>query len=176
MKKLVIVFILLLSSNTAFAQVNPETTAKLFLKDGDIISNTTIDATGYLHGIEMNESGTAYLNNVVVTNAGTGFVTQDGKHGDGRGIIAIGVGAHIIVTGGASMNNSEDGFRATEGGKLTIVGAEASNNGKNTLQNMSLFEGRFFCISGPEKRPSTRNGVKNDLQKRQNKIKVYAQK
>jgi len=74
--------------------------------------------------------GTAYLINVGVENAGTGFVTADLRHGDGRGIVASVPGAHIIVTNGYSKNNSEDGYRATNGGKITITGSEVSGNGK----------------------------------------------
>lgn len=148
MKKLFIVLILLLSSSFAHAQrmsiAPPDNTessreavplvlqdgAKIYLTPGQVLLNQTVNANGYMHGIEMNVPGTAYLINVGVENAGTGFVTADQRHGDGRGIVASVPGAHIIVTGGYSNNNSEDGYRATNGGKITIIGSEASGNGK----------------------------------------------
>jgi len=126
MKILITVFVFLFSSNIVFA----DTGAKLYLKDGDQIIDQTIDATGFMHGIEMNVPGTAYLINVTVENAGTSFVTADGRHGDGRGVVATGAGVHIIVLNSHSKDNSEDGFRVNHGATLTIINSKASGNKK----------------------------------------------
>jgi len=147
MKKFIIVFVLLVSSSFAQAQVlipqplQParlnsvplalQEAAKIYLTDGQILTNQTVNANGYMHGIEMNVPGTAYLINVGVENAGSGFVTADQRHGDGRGVVASVPGAHIIVTNGYSNNNSEDGYRAAGGGKITIINSQASGNLKN---------------------------------------------
>lgn len=128
MKKLVIIFILLISCNVAFAE-----TAKLYVKDGDYLDGVVIDATGFTHGVEMNTPGTAYLVNSKVMNAGT-FLTGNGtdvSHGDGRGIVVTGAGAILYVTNTESMNNSEDGYRVNHGGKLILDTAIARGNTKN---------------------------------------------
>jgi len=129
-KKLAIIFIVLFCSTIAFAE-DSQTRAKIYLKAGDRLKNLEIDATGFKHGIEMNEPGTAYIINTTVKNAGTDFVTDDGKHGDGIGIIAIGAGSHIHIYNSKSKKNSEDGFRAIDGGRLTIVKSKALQNDKN---------------------------------------------
>lgn len=129
MKKLIILFILILSSTTAFAA---DPTAKRYIKDGETIRDMIIDATGYTHGIEMNTPGTAWIRNVQIKNAGTpGYLTEDGRHGDGIGVVVSGAGAHLIVFKSKAISNSEDGFRAINGGKLTIMDGVANRNGKN---------------------------------------------
>jgi len=127
-KTLIMALIIFICSATlSFA----DSGAKLYLKDGDTIKGQTIDATGFKHGIEMNVPGTAYLINVTVKNAGTpGFLTADGRHGDGRGVVATGKGVHIIVLNSHSKDNSEDGFRVNHGAKLTIINSKASGNKK----------------------------------------------
>lgn len=127
MKRLLIVLVLFLIPNICFAftpihKIASET-AKIYLQPGDHLHDVQIDATGFAHGIEMNVAGTAYVTNVTVRNAG-----QAGKN-NGRGIIAFGGGVHIIINGTLSANNSEDGFRAINGAKMTIINSRAANNG-----------------------------------------------
>lgn len=127
MKKLLILFILIFNSNVAFA----EDTAKIYIKAGQTINGAVIDATGYTHGIEMNEPGEAWIKNTQVGNAGTpDFLTADGRHGDGRGIVVTGAGAILHVYDTTSMNNSEDGFRVINGGTLILHNAVARANKK----------------------------------------------
>jgi len=105
--------------------------AKIYLTDGQVLSNITIDATGFMHGVEMATPGKATLENVRVINAGTpGFLTPDGRHGDGRGVVVSHAGAHIDVIGGSSNDNSEDGYRVIQG-SMNLFNVEAVNNGKN---------------------------------------------
>jgi len=131
---LMIAFILLLSPNMVFAQTTQicggGECAKLYLSDGQILSDMTIDATDFMHGVEMNVPGTAYLINVVVKNAGSSDPRRQFGRGDGRGVVVTGPGARIVVNGGSSNNNSEDGYRASLGGELVITGASANNNVK----------------------------------------------
>lgn len=126
MKKLLIVLVLFLIPNICFAftpihKIASET-AKIYLQPGQHLHDVIIDATGFAHGIEMNVPGAAYVTNVTVRNAG-----QAGKN-NGRGIIAFGAGVHIIINGTLSENNSEDGFRAINGAKMTIINSRAANN------------------------------------------------
>lgn len=124
-KVLLAVLVLLTSVNICFAFVPVEKVetekAKIYLQPGQHLHGVHIDATGFAHGIEMNVPGTAYVTNVNVMNAGKGGI-------NGRGILAHGPGVHIIVNGSLSINNSEDGFRAMNGAKMTILNSRAANN------------------------------------------------
>ena len=124
MKKLVILFILILSSNSAFAQT-PSESARWYIEPGQRFVGLNLDATGYLHGVEMNKPGKAWIIDSKIINAGTGFVTDDGRHGDGRGIVVSVAGAELVVINTESNNNSEDGYRAINGGKISILNSDA---------------------------------------------------